>query len=152
MHFCCAADSQLADVSEIPASTLPSHHIKHLITTKYLLLIYSIFIGKTEYIFKDQEDISLKWLLNLIMGGCYIACMEGSLHQLCLTVSLLSFSLFRMSSTSSLALSRSCRSLCHAFSCSFKADCFSSLSRCDTSLRKPKKHVRRLTEANAESQ
>lgn len=58
--------------------------------------------------------------------------------NLCLTVSLLSFSLFRMSSTSSLALSRSCRSLCHAFSCSFKADCFSSLSRCDASLRKPK--------------
>ena len=76
MHFCCAADSQLADVSEIPASTLPSHHIKHLITTKYLLLIYSIFIGKTEYIFKDQEDISLKWLLNLITEGV-LHCMHG---------------------------------------------------------------------------
>lgn len=39
-----------------------------------------------------------------------------------------------MSSTSSLALSRSCLNLCQAFSCSFKAVCFSSLSLWNTNM------------------
>lgn len=48
-------------------------------------------------------------------------------HSPVLTSSRLSFSLLRISSSSSLALSRSCRRRCHSFSCSLSALLSSSL-------------------------
>jgi len=50
------------------------------------------------------------------------------IHILYVTCSLLSFSLLRMSSTNSLAFSRSCRSFCQYLSASLAAEIFSSTS------------------------
>ena len=56
--------------------------------------------------------------------------LEQELWELLLTCSRLSFSLFRISSISSRARSKSCRSFCQYFSSSFTALVFSSCSRC----------------------
>lgn len=56
--------------------------------------------------------------------------LEQELWGFLLTCSRLSFSLFRISSISSRARSKSCRSFCQYFSSSFTALVFSSCSRC----------------------